>query len=493
MKKAMVLAILLPVLLLCGMGYAVAQLNGQEDEVVLTETVLYGDVEETWGLTAQISTTLYDYLYWDTTHHFDQVSRTETESRFYPVRNAQISPPDYYIELWDGLHGGMSASGRWDELEKADLEEVSGLELAYWELAQKTRPGEKQSATIRMKDYYDYYPVRVEVHLQNAFYTDWDFERALYPDPRATYSNEEEMEMLRTLYRDFEQFFRIPVLDTEEKEIHLERDEDGNICSWGYSGTEEGDRYNLYSMRTTAEDTCYLAISNRSGNGALMDTSHIPGGYGVYAIPYTPTGDRNVESIVHSDRLAMVYPLEERESVCWMQVTEDQQRLVLLTEDGESFTLRVIRREDMATLQELRYPAGEEPVEISSIFWEEDHMLLRLSGDVLVLFTLLDDGTYKQVFSVEADPTGVLGIPLWINQTVTAWNGEKLAVLMEDNSRYEDGDATYCGVELAVYDESGLLYYGEYGNSLDTQPGHRGSSRECCMPVYYEPLKIQWN
>ena len=45
MKKAMVLAVLLPVLLLCGMGYAVAQLNGQEDEVVLTETVLYGDVE----------------------------------------------------------------------------------------------------------------------------------------------------------------------------------------------------------------------------------------------------------------------------------------------------------------------------------------------------------------------------------------------------------------------------------------------------------------
>ena len=176
-----------------------------------------------------------------------------------------------------------------------------------------------------------------------------------------------------------------------------------------------------------------------------------------------------------------------------MQVTEDQQRLVLLTEDGESFTLRVIRREDMATLQELRYPAGEEPVGISNIFWEEDHMLLQLSGDVLVLFTLLEDGTYKQVFSVEADPTGVLGIPLWINQTVTAWNGEKLAVLMEDNSRYEDVDTTYCGMELAVYDESGLLYYGEYGNSLDTQPGHRGSSRECCMPVYYQPLKIQWN
>ena len=493
MKKAMVLAILLPVLLLCGVGYAVVKLNGQEDQVVITENVLYGKPEETYGLTAQISATLYDYFFWDTTHQFGQIPQTKTATRFCSVRTAQIIPPEYYIELGDGLSGGMSSYGRWAEMEQVQLGELSGLERAYWELAQKTQAGEEESANIRLKDYYDYYPVEVEIHLKDCYYTQGDFRWALYPKAHVNYADGEREEMLRKIYREFEQFFRIPVLDTEEKEIHLEKDENGNICSWGYSGiAESGDRYDLYTTRVTAEDACYLAIGNRSYEGMIIDTSHIPGGYGLYAVPYTP-GDGEQETVVHSDRLAMVYPLDEREAVRWMQVTQDQQRLVVLTQDEESFTLRVIRREDMVTLQELRYPAEEEAVEIFHIFWEEDHMLLRLSDERLVLFSIQRDGTYRLEFSVEEDPTGELELPLWSGCAVTDWNGEKLAVLMEDDIRYGDEDATYCGAKLAVYDGSGLLYCGEYTNSLDTQPGYQGFSRECCMLLDYEPLKIRWN
>ena len=112
MKKAMALAILLPVILLCGVSYAVVKLNGQEDQVVITENVLYGKPEETYGLTAQISATLYDYFFWDTTHQFGQIPQTKTATRFCSVRTAQIIPPEYYIELGDGLSGGMSSYGR---------------------------------------------------------------------------------------------------------------------------------------------------------------------------------------------------------------------------------------------------------------------------------------------------------------------------------------------------------------------------------------------
>jgi len=60
-----------------------------------------------------------------------------------------------------------------------------------------------------------------------------------------------------------------------------------------------------------------------------------------------------------------------------------------------------------------------------------------------------------------------------------------------NNARDREKDFLYCGFYLAVYDETGLLYYGEYMSSLDagSQMYRRGN---LCQRIQYSPLTASW-
>ena len=489
MKKAMVLAVSVLLTLLGGVGYAVAQITPKEDQVEITETVRYGDPTQAYGLTAGISTTLDYHLFWDTNHTFGEVSRTQTDVWFDPDGQIRNWPREQYLNLRDSVSGSMSAHGKWTDLDEAEKGSLSGLELAYYELAQKTAAGEENESQIRLEDYYKYYPIEIELMVENIYYNDWDFERAMEQE---TYREERDRE-IRTLYERVTDFFKIPVLPEEYIKIHLRKNEDGNISSWGYSSGGEGERYSLYTHSCVAEDAVYFSIHNRSRNGEIMDTQLIPGGYGLYCLPFV-TGDEEKETlaVLCPERLEMVYALPEEEQVFWLRMSEDQQRLILVTGDEETVTIRVIRREDLATMQVLTYPGDREEMEGCNIFWEEDHLMLLCQGE-LTLFEVEADGTFELKFSVESDPTGELELPLWAGNAVTDWNGEKLAVLMKENIVYGRPDTVYCGADLAVYDHSGLLYCGKLGSSLDTEPGREYNSLEMVTLIDYLPLTIAWN
>ena len=489
MKKAMVLAVSVLLILLGSVGYAVAQITQKEDQVQITEAVRYGDPTQAYGLTAGMSTTLDYHLFWDTTHTFGETSQTHTDMQFYPIGQIRSWPEEYYLNLRDSVGGSMNAHGNWTGITEVEKESLSGLELALYELAQKTQAGEENSARIRLGDYYAYYPMEIELQVEDIYYNDWDFERALEQE---TYREERDAE-IRALYKQITEFFKIPVLPDEYMEIHLKKNAEGIVNSWGYSsGGKRG--YSLYTQSSVAENAVYFSIHNRDRDGEIVDTGLIPGGYGLYCLPFIP-GDEEKETlaVLCPEKLEMVYALPEEEQVCWLRVSEDQQRLILITSAEETFTIRVIRREDMTTMQVLSYPGEQEEIDGSSIFWEEDHLLLRLRQGKLMLFAVEADGTFELKFSVALDPTGELELPLWSRNAVTDWNGEKLAVLMGENIDYGRPDTVYCSAELAVYDNSGLLYCGKLGSSLDTEPGRQYYSRETVMPVDYQPLTIAWD
>lgn len=490
MKKALTLAVTVLLLLLGSVGYAVAQITPKEDQVVITETVRYGEPTQAYGLTAGISTTLDHYLVWDTAHTFGENPQTDTEMQFYPVRKIRSWPMESYLNLRDSVSGSMSAHGKWADMDEAEKNSLTGMDLAFYELAQKTDAGEENSAQIRFIDYYKYYPIEIELQVEDIHYYDWDFERAM---DQETYREERDCEA-RALYEKMTEFFKIPVLPDESVNIHLRKNTEGHINSWGHSRGGEGEGYSLYTQSCVAEDAVYFSINNRSGDGDIMDTGLIPGGYGLYCLPFVPGGEeKETLTMLCPEKLEMVYALPEKESVRWLRVSEDQQRLILITNEEERFTIRVIRREDMTTMQVLTYPGVQEEIDDSNVFWEEDHLLLRLREGKLMLFEVEMDGTFERKFSVVSDPTGELDLPLWSENAVTDWNGEKLAVLMGENIVYGKPDSVYCGAVLAVYDHNGLLYCGKLGSSLDTEPGRAFYSRETVMLIDYKPLTIMWN
>jgi hypothetical protein len=70
-----------------------------------------------------------------------------------------------------------------------------------------------------------------------------------------------------------------------------------------------------------------------------------------------------------------------------------------------------------------------------------------------------------------------------------AYDGRRLAVsglLINETGQFET-----CGFNLAVYDETGLLYCGEYASSLDTG-GETDRYSDRCVPDDYTPLALSW-
>ena len=56
--------------------------------------------------------------------------------------------------------------------------------------------------------------------------------------------------------------------------------------SVGMSSTEQGDSFDFYTQSVATDDAFYFFFSNRTQLGNLVDTSRVPGGYGVYRLPY---------------------------------------------------------------------------------------------------------------------------------------------------------------------------------------------------------------
>ena len=50
--------------------------------------------------------------------------------------------------------------------------------------------------------------------------------------------------------------------------------------------TEQGDSFDFYTQSVATDDAFYFFFSNRTQLGNLVDTSRVPGGYGVYRLPY---------------------------------------------------------------------------------------------------------------------------------------------------------------------------------------------------------------
>ena len=96
----------------------------------------------------------------------------------------------------------------------------------------------------------------------------------------------------------FRRFFKIPVL---ENEIYTVESEDGDVLGEKevYVDWTE-DYFTLNFDMEYVSDKVFLFFGNRSANGKVVDTSEIPGGYGIYAFDVKTT-DNDKKSIISAD------------------------------------------------------------------------------------------------------------------------------------------------------------------------------------------------
>lgn len=478
MKRILIaMALLLAVALTapCLIG---AELSAARDRVEITEQALFGDPALAAGATVHQTAQLDEHLLWQTAYPVGGAPSTDYRFSSRGLTFEHLTAYDG-IHLSDHIEFGLNLRDPFDAM--------SGIEVAYYELFQETEPGTRSTKRVRLQDYYTYYPIRIEIDLPGTLWHGLDYERMESDD----FVNE------RLVWDKFSEFFKIPIPENlPDIEISVTKNADGSIGGTGSHMDKAG--YALYVEAAYNANTCFFAINNRIGDigepNGYIDTSLIPGGYGIYSFSYSNVlNERNssgssrtfhpgYQTGVNADSLAMVYPLEQHVSVRDMTVSADGSRLLLLTDDGAAITLTVIDVATMTATQSFRL-CDSAYVSIH----QEDDFIIFFHNPGFSLFSVDDAGTYR--LEITADQPSVTDDDFKYINTHAAMDFDGERLIMVDQLEEERYRAMLtCNFCVAVYDQSGLRYYGEYQSGLSANPDPNDYRYNCLT----QEITVTW-
>ena len=414
--------------------------NAAQDQVFLSVEHRYGDPAAVRGLTVSTQNTCGNQLFWETVCPLADPGQARTEFSYF-------SQPQSTTETGAALTLRVDLG---DELR----------ERTRWvqqTLLETMEPGDERKINLRMGEFYDCYPMEVALQLPCPVQTD-------------------------ALEAAFQDFFRIPVLEEEQISFWMRTNLNGVADSFSWT-SGSSDLYAFDSRYVLTQEACYFTIRGSSAEGEPMDTSRIPGGYGLYRLPYDAAGPRLEE-------LAMVYPLEQTDEVVDLTVSPEEGKLLIHTLRQGRYRLTVLELPSLAPLQQLELAGGTRG-EYTLLQGEGCMVLCSFDGtdDQLTLVTGSDDADYQIRFTVPAQ-TDRLSLRSWWDPTAVAWDGERLAVagtLMGENPNYLE-----CGFYAAVYTAQGMAYCGIYRSNLDLWD--KGVDPNLwCGYAYERPIGAAWS
>lgn len=473
------LMIFLALVLVCGCGTALAAqaVSAPREEILFQEHIFSGDPAAADGLTVQLKTGMRYKLNWESTVQFSaQNYRAETSFRFLPAGQAEQQEIRYRgVEI--NFYRDAATSGDAD---------VFGFSTAYQSLLDTLSPGESGSMTIRFADYYDEYPFEFSIDLPGVNYdplVNWQDASA-----DSEWIGERAQVALGC-------FFRIPVLPDEYIELGIDKNMDGSGSARSISSVREGDRFWMNTESVVTDDACFFWFGNRTEQDQLVDTSRIPGGYGVYMLPYGPLApDAEASAFyggnvneVYTDQLTCFFPVDPEARIEHLGLTPDKTRLLLHTVENNKYYVTLIDCKTGDTLQKLAVSDFEPEDDYVNITETEDFVCIQQTQGRICVLTQDADGLYQIALLSEFSPDELYS-PVYATVRAMAFDGRRLVIVNNDETVLSnDGpsaaaylagstealitpDGTYvdnCGFVLTVFDETGLAYSGGYVSSLE--------------------------
>lgn len=470
-----------------GIVWAHASINSEKDNVTLNETVLYGDKDEAENLSVTAHVSQSGHLFWDTTLKTGKENLVETDFRFSQKEENHFSDFDYGISVEaTGSFGLSSAEINYDM-----------LPATAQFTADRTQNGEVHSETVNLKDFYDFFPLRIIIDIKGFTY---------YSDD-AFFTGEDEMAEIKNEFIDY---FKFPIEEDYMYDVTIEKDSEGNIVTYEGNPSED-ESFWLTTLSAVTDDACYFTFDLSSSPD--IDTGQIKGGYGIYRLPLSVTEEEdkyfgtvpgNVK--VDAEDLSTVYHLDRNIEIIDFKFSEKHNKLILTTLENGFYCITVL---DASTGKELqKIPAMEQSAQgegFFHIFCCDDFMAIKDLDNRFSVIEIQADGKFVPVLTTapfDADLSTILN-----SSSNLAWNGEKLAFasyICEEypNTPYEDSYYLIdkCGFYLLVLNDEAVLYCGKYDSSLDINSS--SCRNEGWKTIdYYDysrprediPITIKWN
>lgn len=460
MKRHIALLLIFTLLFAAAVGVIAGKVNALSDKVTVTEQTLSGDRAAAKGLALTMRTTYLNRLFWDTSYTVGAETNPGTVYEYYGEEHGYASPVYSSFFITDDIP--MSAARTF-----AEGEEPTGIDAAISALWEATPNGQKATETVYLKDYYTYYPMRVCVDM-SAY----------------AYLNDGPM------HQAFSDYFRIPVRDKDTVTITVDKTNNSNFFT-DMDSDVYGDYFSFVTCDAVAESRriCFFQFknyyTNAWGNKTYVDTSLIPGGWGIYAFTFDPDvlfdSVNKGEGFLTGD-IQTVLPLEKETEVYALLLNGDESRLLIFTEETDGAYLTVLDTDTLRQTQRIRVG-------------ETGFCLVKTKEDLTVAAT-------ENAFSVLTEENGVFTLQYTVNAPILPEN-EKRRIWGVDDMDYKDGRLAWAGVVsdstgeswrdryyAAVFDKTGLLYDGEYV----TGTCERNSDfwYYNCSPDTYRAATVRW-
>lgn len=424
MKKRLIFYVFLVLIAVVGLSSAALAGFLIQDDITIEAHTLSGDVSAAEGLTLTVYAQRNSYLTWDTTFPATAAFQAVTDFTYHP--NGVSFSQDAYLHFSTASLNGATSTTLENLMEERNRWSDFLIEPIR-ELARELAPGEEKTETVTVADYWEIYPLTLYLNLPND----------------STYYDEGETSFLTN-------YFHIPVPAELTVDITVSLDEDGECVQATINPTGE-ESYGFCSAELVTAQGIYLGLYSCEP-GETVDFSHIQGGYGIYRIPLPQEDDYAlpVEDIEN------ILPLsaEDVEAVSLLESPWDGIIEVFTVEQG-TLRLRLLEEETCTVIEDYWLDADTLPTVVQT----EDMLVLLFQEEETqsILAYAREDGQYRLWLDTE--------LPLeayYLSSLNAAFDGSRLALV------YPWGEYASVGTGLLVYDQSGLLYHGQYRNSADS-------------------------
>ena len=300
----------------------------------ITEKTIVGDAAAAAGLSASFGMGLQNQLYWRNVFTYggadDGADVQETAfSRKNPFPADKKGPVPYvrltgYMTSGNALDDILTDPAEGDPIRQELLAQVrqefftAGAAERVQEIKRALPADGETTQDLKLKDIFRYYPIEGDLTGTSIWAASLD---------NAVYASEDSVK----LGQDLNHFLRIPIPETESSGFEVIKYPEGSLNFNYYQGKEncsqQEDHFDFHSIACSTPDAVYFTFNTHTDDGDVVDTSLIPGGYGIYRLPY----DREKE-IFLSEKLEMVYALDPKKQYTDIYASPDGAKLFLVSQ-----------------------------------------------------------------------------------------------------------------------------------------------------------------
>ena len=453
MKRTLILLLVLLLaaagLLTAGAGY----LTSTEDDIELTHHLVAGDPSAAAGITLTLPVgDQRSQTCWETTVDLGtEELKPETTFTFYSGGKDWEGSIQPGAEIYTGSFSyGISASGSIDFADylgegedPSYRHDATLMVLPAVDVAERTENGETRTETVRLADYYDYYPMTVELYLpdqegRSHVYATWADCQALTD------------------------YFGLRVPEDLMVEVSVTKDELGQVYNVETNDTGN-QRFWFDCQAIVVENGICMSISVESENIDVPENLvACRDGFGLYFIPFSEelkTDYEQGDPVFDLENIRMFCPLAQGSSPLLLNREAERQVLLYAREDG-ALKLSVFDTDTWQCVQwESIVPMGEE--DTFSLLGNGDGFMVLYQADNIFRVVEEENGVYTPALSGTWD-RGEGYVDEWWYETACAYDGERLVI----SGITGNGNGS---LWVQVYDETGLTYGARIDHSLDRE------------------------